>query len=141
MTDEIAACHVPLGILQMPDHWVYPWHLDQDRQACINLLISSDHHSHTLFGQSVTNTSIHCLELRYEPGRFYQFNNQGPHTVINLDVNRYLLSLECAEALRCTELKQCFAESGLLDLESEESGLSLSVQDTRRCQGRAKHSR
>ena len=107
-----------LGILKMPEYWVYHWHRDQDRQACINLLISSDHHSHTLFGRSVTNTSMHCLELRYELGRFYLFNNQVPHTVINLDVNRYLFSLEFAEPLSYAELKQRFAEAGLLEPET-----------------------
>jgi hypothetical protein len=109
-----------LGILQMPDHWVYHWHRDQNRQACINLLISSNHHSHTLFGRSVSDTSMHCLELRYEPGRFYLFNNQVPHSVINLDVNRYLFSLEFAEAFPCAALKQRFADAGLLEPETGE---------------------
>lgn len=106
-----------LGILKMPDHWVYHWHRDQNRQACINLLISTNHHSHTLFGQSVTNTSMHCLELQYEPKRFYLFNNQMPHTVINLDVDRYLFSLEFDKPLSYPELKDQFAIQGLLDLE------------------------
>jgi hypothetical protein len=104
----------------MPDHWVYHWHRDQNRQACINLLISSNHHSHTLFGRSVSDTSMHCLELRYEPGRFYLFNNQVPHSVINLDVNRYLFSLEFAEAFPCAALKQRFADAGLLEPETGE---------------------
>lgn len=106
-----------LGILKIPDHWVYHWHRDQNRQACINLLISSDHHSHTLFGQSVSDTSMHCLELRYEPGRFYLFNNQVPHTVINLDVNRYLFSLEFAEPIPYFDIKQRFDAAGLLEHE------------------------
>jgi hypothetical protein len=109
-----------LGILQMPDHWVYHWHRDQNRQACINLLISSNHHSHTLFGRSVSDTSMHCLELRYEPGRFYLFNNQVPHSVINLDVNRYLFSLEFTEPLSYAELKRRFADAGLLEPETDE---------------------
>jgi hypothetical protein len=120
-----------LGILQMPDHWVYHWHQDQNRQACINLLISRDHHSHTLFGNSVSDTSMHCLELEYEPGRFYLFNNQVPHSVINLDVNRFLFSLEFAEPVPYAELKQRFADSGLLDLEDEEPGLSISTTENR----------
>ena len=120
-----------LGILKMPDHWVYHWHRDQNRQACINLLISRDHHSHTLFGRSFSDTSMHCLELRYEPQRYYLFNNQVPHTVINLDVSRYLLSLEFAEPVPYAELKQRFADSGLLDLEDEEPGLSISTTENR----------
>lgn len=77
--------------------------------------VHCDHHSHTLFGRNVTNTSMHCLELRYEPGRFYLFNNQVPHTVINLDVNRYLFSLEFAESLSYFDLKQRFTDAGLLE--------------------------
>ena len=103
-----------LGILKMPDHFVYHWHRDENRQACINLLISTHHHSHTLFGQSVSSTSMHCLELCYEPGVYYLFNNQVPHTVINLDVNRYLLSLEFTDPLPYGELRERCAAAGLL---------------------------
>ena len=104
-----------MGILRMPDHWVYHWHRDQNRQACINMLLSSDHHSHTLFGQAINSTNMHCLELAYEPGRYYLFNNQIPHTVINLDVDRYLFSLEFCEAVPYGELRERFASAALLD--------------------------
>ena len=104
-----------LGILKMPDHWVYHWHRDQNRQACVNMLLSQNHHSHTLFGQSINSTNMHCLELAYEPGRFYLFNNQMPHTVINLDIDRYLFSLEFAEATPYDALREQFAASGLIE--------------------------
>ena len=104
-----------LGILKMPDHWVYHWHRDQNRQACVNMLLSCDHHSHTLFGQSINTTNMHCLELSYEPGRFYLFNNQIPHTVINLDVDRYLFSLEFVKAVPFGELRELFAAAGLIE--------------------------
>lgn len=105
-----------LGILKMPDHWVYHWHRDQNRQACINLLLSRHHHSHTLFGEPVNGTNMHCLELTYRPGRYYLFNNQVPHTVINLDVDRYLLSLEFEEARSYDELRWSLLAAGLLDV-------------------------
>jgi hypothetical protein len=104
-----------LGILRMPDHWVYHWHRDQNRQACINMLLSRDHHSHTLFGQSINSNNMHCRELAYEPGRYYLFNNQIPHTVINLDVDRHLFSLEFADAVPYGELRDRFAAAGLLE--------------------------
>lgn len=103
-----------LGILQMPDHWVYHWHRDHQRQACINLLINDNHHSHTLFGERVSSTSMHCLELCYKPSHFYLFNNQVPHTVINLDRNRYLFSLEFAGNHSYSELRDRFAAAKLL---------------------------
>lgn len=104
-----------LGILKMPDHWVYHWHRDQNRQACINLLLSCNHHSHTLFGAPVSSTSMHCIELTYAPGRYYLFNNQIPHTVINLDVDRYLLSLEFERAIPYADLSQRLRAADLLD--------------------------
>jgi hypothetical protein len=111
-----AICSIAqLGILRMPDHWVYHWHQDQNRQACINMLLSTNHHSHTLFGQRINNTNMRCLELHYEPGRYYLFNNQIPHTVINLDVDRHLFSLEFAEAVPFDELRDRFAQAGLLE--------------------------
>ena len=109
-----------IAILRMPDYWMYHWHRDQNRQACINMLLSTGYHSHTLFGQSINSTNMHCLELKYEPGRYYLFNNQIPHTVINLDVDRHLFSLEFAEPLLCHGLRQQFAASLLLDAESGE---------------------
>jgi hypothetical protein len=79
------------------------------------MLLSRDHHSHTLFGQSINNTNMRCLELTYEPGRCYLFNNQIPHTVINLDADRHLFSLEFAEAVPFGELLERFAAAGLLE--------------------------
>jgi hypothetical protein len=104
-----------LGILRMLDHWTYQWHRDQNRLACINLLLSTDHHSHTLFGAAVNDVVMHCLELTYRPDRFYLFNNQIPHSVINLGPDRYLFSIEFVEPLPYAELRTRFARAGLLD--------------------------
>jgi hypothetical protein len=58
---------------------------------------------------------MHCRELAYAPGRYYLFNNQIPHTVINLDVDRHLFSLEFAEAVPYGELRERLAAAGLLE--------------------------
>jgi hypothetical protein len=106
-----------LGILRLSAQWVYSWHQDKDRQACINLLLSRDHHSHTLFGEPVNKHSItfHAIELRYPPGRYVLFNNQIPHTVINLDGDRYLLSLEFSDPIPYDVLRCRFLDAGLLE--------------------------
>lgn len=104
-----------LGILKLPAQWVYNWHRDQNRQACINLLLSRDHHSHTLFGKPVNSTTFQAIELRYPPGRYVLFNNQIPHTVINLAGDRYLLSLEFSEPTPYEELRHRFLAAGLLE--------------------------
>ena len=111
-----------MGILQMPDHSVYQWHRDQHRQACINMLLSEEHSSHTLFVSEVGTQSMQCIELCYEPGRFYLFNNQMPHSVVNLSGNRYLLSLEFEKPFTYGELrKQAFA-AGLVAPVADHTG-------------------
>jgi hypothetical protein len=103
-----------LGILKMPDRYMYHWHRDQNRLACINLLLSVEHHSHTLFGEPVDQLNMHCLELQYRPGRYYLFNNQVPHAVINLDADRYLLSLEFQQAVAYPDLRCLLQKADLL---------------------------
>lgn len=76
----------------------------------------TDHHSHTLFGQSINNTNMRCRELAYEPGHYDLFNNQIPHTVINLDVDRHLFSLEFTEAVPYGELRDRLRAAGLLEV-------------------------
>jgi hypothetical protein len=46
-----------------------------------------------------------CLELPDEPGRHDLFNNQIPQTLINLDVDHHLFSLECAELVPYANLR------------------------------------
>lgn len=105
-----------LGILRMPDHWVYHWHRDQNRQACINLLLSQSHHSHALFGVAVSVISMHCCELECRSGICYLSSNWIPHAVINLDVDRYLLSLGFADEIPYADLRHRLKEAGLIDL-------------------------
>ena len=93
---------------------MYHWHRDQNRLACINLLLSVEHHSHTLFGEPVDQLNMHCLELQHQPGRYYLFNNQVPHAVINLDVDRHLLSLEFEQAVAYPDLRLLLQEADLL---------------------------
>ena len=59
----------------------------------MNLLFSTENNSHTLFGHQRDSLNKDVIELEYEPETFYLFNNQVPHTVINLDGPRYLFSL------------------------------------------------
>ena len=74
------------------------------------MLLSVEHNSHTMFVEEVGTQSMQCIELSYEPGRFYLFNNQMPHSVVNLSGNRYLLSLEFDKPFTYGQLrKQAFA--------------------------------
>jgi len=84
-----------LGLLKVPKKSFYNWHVDDFRQSCINLLVSKDHHSYSVFGEH-QNDYYHnnIIELNYKPLTYYLFNNQRKHAVINLDSkDRYLFSL------------------------------------------------
>jgi hypothetical protein len=82
-----------LGLLRIERMTVYDWHVDQERESCVNLLYSLDNNSHTLFGTQRDQLNKDVIELKYAPDTFYLFNNQVEHTVINLDGPRYLFSL------------------------------------------------
>jgi hypothetical protein len=95
--NQIDAIHPikQLGLLKIPSKSFYNWHVDDFRQSCINMLISKDHHSYSIFGD-YKNSYYHnnIIELKYNPFTYYLFNNQKKHAVVNLDCkDRYLLSL------------------------------------------------
>jgi hypothetical protein len=94
-----------LGLLRIPENTMYDWHVDQYRLSCINMLINTDHHSHTLFGAQKDYINKKIIELKYEPNTFYLFNNQMEHCVINLDGPRYLFSLYFEEEIDFAFLK------------------------------------
>jgi hypothetical protein len=98
-----------IGILRTHAKSMYDWHVDEFRLSCINLLISQDHHSHTLFGMQRNYANKVITELEYEPNTFYLFNNQIQHCVINLDRPRYLLSLYFEEEIPFIKLKEKLA--------------------------------
>lgn len=80
------------GILRMPLNTCYDWHVDDERGWTINMLLAPAK-SHCLFG-SKEGQSFPFIELNYEPGYYYAFNTQVPHTVFNFDETRYLLSIQ-----------------------------------------------
>jgi hypothetical protein len=80
-----------LGITKMTPMQYYRLHTDANRGVSVNMLISHEH-SHCVF---VDDTQM--LELEYQPGVFYVFNSQIPHTVLNLSGIRYSFQLEFQE--------------------------------------------
>jgi len=104
-----------LGLLRVKSKSFYDWHVDAFRLSCINLLVSDDHHSHTLFGKKLDSRNREIIELPYEKGRYYIFNNQMEHCVCNLDEDRYLFSIYFEEEIVYEDLYQCVKSSKLLD--------------------------
>lgn len=47
----------------------------------------------TLFGEPAAGSQMDICRLEYKPRMMYLFNNQVPHTVINLLGTRYVFSL------------------------------------------------
>ena len=82
-----------LGLLRVEPMSVYDWHVDEYRLSCVNMLYSINDSSHALFGAQRDALNKDVVELRYQSDTFYLFNNQMPHTVINLGGPRYLFSL------------------------------------------------
>ena len=103
-----------MGILRVKPHNFYDWHVDEHRLSCINLLLSTEHHSHTLFGIQYDHLNREILELKYEPKRYYLFNNQVQHCVCNLDEDRYLFSIYFQEEMRFKDVRKLFEEAELL---------------------------
>ena len=99
--NQIDAMHPikQLGLLKIPSKSFYNWHVDDFRQSCINMLISKNHHSYSMFGEYKNNYyHNNIIELQYKPYTYYLFNNQKRHSVVNLDnEDRYLLSLYFSE--------------------------------------------
>lgn len=99
------------GILRTLPDSCYPWHRDDDRGVCVNLLLTPECGSLTLFGSrnSVQPVQMDIVRLDYEPDTFYLFNNQIEHTVINFAHPRFLFSIEFVQdrhALQFDELCQ-----------------------------------
>lgn len=80
------------GIIRLKKNTYYDWHKDDNRGVSVNMLIN-DAHSHCMFRET-NNITGNFTELKYKVGVYYLFNNQVEHSVINLDKDRYVFTLE-----------------------------------------------
>ena len=103
-----------MGLLLVKSYNFYNWHVDEHRLSCINLLLSTENHSHTLFGIPHDNLNREILELKYEPKRYYLFNNQVEHCVCNLDKDRYLFSIYFQEEMQFNDVRELLKRADLL---------------------------
>jgi len=103
-----------MGLLRVPAFNFYDWHVDEYRLSCINLLISTNNHSHTLFGVQNDDLNKQVCELQYKPKRFYLFNNQIKHCVCNLDQERYLFSIYFQEEMRYKDVHNLLNQADLI---------------------------
>jgi len=87
-------------LYNIPGKAVYTWHRDHSISCALNMVLE-EYHCHTLFSKSKhpldssppdQNNILSVVELKYEPKKFYIFNNQLPHSVTNLDRDRTLVT-------------------------------------------------
>lgn len=85
-----------VGIIKVERNHSYRWHQDSNRGVSINMLLTPDIESFTLFSDcnDVSVDQFEIARLNYEPRTFYLFNNQMMHCVINFDRPRYLFTTE-----------------------------------------------
>lgn len=83
-----------VGVLKLDPYVCYNWHIDTRRGVGINMLLTPQLRSITTFAPYGVEVEFPIQELKYKPNTYYIFNTQVPHSVINFEVTRYLLSVE-----------------------------------------------
>jgi hypothetical protein len=81
------------GIIQLDPNICYEWHIDTRRGVGVNMLLNFEGTSHCLFATG-EGVQFPFEELTYSPDRYYLFNTQTRHTVINFGEPRYLFTIE-----------------------------------------------
>lgn len=84
------------SILKIDANTNYNWHTDTTRGLSINMLLR-DNHSHCLFSSDTDEYNDSFVELKYKPNKFYLFNTQRRHSVINFNFPRYMFSVELSK--------------------------------------------
>ena len=104
------------GVLMIPASSIYNWHVDDNRGASLNMLISGED-SRCFFTDEPFEMVNGIHELRYSPRTYYLFNTQEYHSVINTGSDRYLFSVEFLEDKNSLSYFQLLNEyeSGLFD--------------------------
>ena len=81
------------GVLKMEPYQQYDWHVDTRRGVGINMLLEHGN-SLLMFTEHPNDLVKNIYPVAYEQNRYYIFDTQTPHCVINLDSPRYLFTVE-----------------------------------------------
>jgi hypothetical protein len=81
------------GIVQLSPNVCYDWHVDTRRGVGVNMLLNFEGVSHCLFAKG-EGVQFGFDELVYAPNRYYLFNTQTSHMVVNFGEPRYLFTIE-----------------------------------------------
>jgi hypothetical protein len=88
-----------------PGMTVYNWHRDVEMGCSMNLVME-DYDSHTLFNPTDKKEILdNVVELKYEKNKWYLFNSQILHSVVNVDPrNRLLLTITFPKHVQYQEI-------------------------------------
>ena len=86
-----------LNMYKIPKHSVYNWHKDSNVKCAFNMVLD-EYDCHTIFWTSNSfegsREVSNIIELKYEPCKWYMFNNQQTHQVVNVgDRDRALFTV------------------------------------------------
>jgi hypothetical protein len=103
-----------LCLYKIPANTSYNWHKDKSIGVSLNMVLT-EYKCHTIFStghfeyMNATNFPIldNIIELKYEPKKWFLFNSQIRHSVMNLDHrDRYLLTIIFSKEHSYDELKK-----------------------------------
>ena len=92
-------------LLAMPEESTYNWHVDDHRNATLNLLINNHETSYCMFGRPIDYSKHETVLLKYKPLNFYLFNTQVEHMVVNHGPQRYMLSMQFSSPMKFDSIK------------------------------------
>lgn len=82
------------GVIKMEPYTQYDWHVDTRRGVGINMLLTARDSSLCMFTERPSDLVKNIYPLHYQEHRYYLFNTQQPHCVVNRKDTRYLFSIE-----------------------------------------------
>lgn len=99
-----------------PNSWL-AWHYDFPRKGpALNLLLTPDARSHSLFSRNINDTS-NLVECNYQPHQYCLYNTEIIHSILNFENPRYLFSAvfkRGQQDLGWTEAKEILSSIGLI---------------------------
>jgi hypothetical protein len=104
-----------MRLYMFPSMTVYNWHRDVETGCSLNLVMD-DYSAHTLFNPNDKKEIIDSVvELKYEKNKWYLFNSQILHSVINVDSkDRVLLTITFPKNVTYNDVADHLKSEGIL---------------------------
>jgi len=127
LSEAITRYNLRPTIFTMKPNSIYNWHRDGTRYAAFNCLLGDDPDYLTVFASDMETAKLLYFSserLIYERNRFYLFNTQVPHLVVNYSNNyRSVLTLGAHVETRLNQQPPDFTQFNELMLNIMQDGL------------------